>query len=209
MQNKEQHKRLREFVKGLNRKRKAQAKQIDILCNDMLGMHRGFIQTLNKLAFAADFSESMIGWLDLPKLLAEASIRINQQIGPCNLAFFLPQCESQQVYVFECSDSEDENDCRFEQFFNAELIESIIKSNKICMLEELLLMGLQVGPAMLKNLSVATVPICQDGSATGFVLVYRPPSDSITAEELEFITAVRCPLSRAIRSCSAAGHPNI
>ncbi|MFA5554029.1 MAG: hypothetical protein WDA68_05660 [Phycisphaerae bacterium] len=206
MQNNQRNKKLLSFVKGINRKRKAQAKQIDILCNDIINMHRGFLQTLNKLAFTADFCELMIGCEELPKLLAEASFRINRQIGPCNIVFFLPQAENQRIYVFECEGSEEEKPSKLEQAFSHELIDSVFKSNKICMLDELLTMGLQVAPAALKNISAATVPICEDGMAAGLVLVYKTPRDSIKREQLEYITAVRSALSRAIRTCVVSEH---
>lgn len=204
MQNSVRNKKLYQFVKGVNRKRRAQAKQIDILCNDIIGMHRGFLQTLNKLAFAADFCEAMIGCCDLPRILAETAARINRLFGQCHTVFFLPQAENQRVYVYDNQQSPE--DCGLEKYFSHELIDNIVKSNKVCMLDELLSMGLQVGPGVLKNISAAAVPICEDGMAAGFVLVYKSPSQSIRAEQLEYITAIRSTLSRAIRACVVAGH---
>ena len=73
MHNVNREKRLRQLVSRQNQRRKLQAKQIDILCNDIIGIQKSFISTLNRFAFTADFCESIIGIDDVKKLLSVLS----------------------------------------------------------------------------------------------------------------------------------------
>ena len=57
----ERHKRLRLLVKQLNRRRKQQARKIDILCHDLIAAHRQFMRKLNDVGFAATSTRSCWG----------------------------------------------------------------------------------------------------------------------------------------------------
>ena len=69
---KQRHKRLRLLIKKLNKKRKKQAKKIDILCNDFIAAQKDFIKSLKTISFIANFYESIIGITDLNSLLHTA-----------------------------------------------------------------------------------------------------------------------------------------
>jgi transcriptional regulator with GAF, ATPase, and Fis domain len=207
MQGKQRNKKLRLLVRRLNQQRKVQAKQIDILCNDIIGVQRSFINTLNRFAFTADFCESMIGFDDLQSLLAEVATQIKQEFGDCCLAFFLIAGDSHQRHVFESNNVKDNESCQLEESINTELVDSIAKSNKVCTLDELLSMGLQMSPAESKELTAVTIPLSYQARTIGFMLIYRNGSSSLSDEQIKSLCAVRCGLSRAIKACAKAEQP--
>ena len=47
--------RLRLLIKKLNKARKRQASQVDILCNDFIVAQRDFVKRLNSVTFATAF----------------------------------------------------------------------------------------------------------------------------------------------------------
>lgn len=208
MKAKQRNKRLRSLVKRLNQQRKVQARQIDILCNDIIGVQRGFINTLNRFAFTADFCESMIGLDDLQSLLAEVATQIRRGFGDYCLAFFLISGDSYQRHVFDGNSGEGDKSCRLEEFVTAELVEDIASSNKVCSLNELLSMGLQLGPAESKQLTAVTIPLNHQAKTGGFVLIYSNGRVSLSDEQVKSLCAVRFGLSRAIKACAKAEQPS-
>lgn len=87
----QRHRRLRLLISGLNKQRKKQAKQIDILCNDFIAAQRNFIDKLNAVTFAANFYQSVIGLSDRNKLLHAVGRLIKEEIADANVTFFLRQ----------------------------------------------------------------------------------------------------------------------
>jgi hypothetical protein len=90
---------------------------------------------------------------------------------------------------------------RFENCFTHELVDNICKSNKMCTIDDMLTMGLQGSPVGLNKISAATLPLGQPGQPLGFILIYRPSQNELSADELNKISAVTSGLSRAIASC--------
>ncbi len=88
MEDKQRHTRLRLLIKKLNKKRKKQAKQIDILCNDFIAAQRDFIKSLKMISFIANFYESIIGITDLNSLLYSVVQLIKEENTDTNVTFF-------------------------------------------------------------------------------------------------------------------------
>jgi hypothetical protein len=204
MKDSKRNSRIRLLVKHLNRRRKKQAAQIDLLCNDIITAHRGFLDTVATLTFAAEFYESLIGIDGLENLFHTCACMVKKQIPDVNLAFFLGQPEGFQLYAFDCDSGEINETYRLEQHFTAEIIRSVIGANHSCDLNELLRMGLQASPAVLKNISAVTVPIAANGPVAGFILVYKSSAQSFDQRQVRLLCAVRRGLSRAVRACAAA-----
>lgn len=93
-----------------------------------------------------------------------------------------------------------------ENCFNAELMDNICKSNKVCTLDDMFAMGLQGNLIGLNKISGVTIPLCLHGSSLGFILIYRPSENQLTAEEISNVSAITCGLSRAIQCCQATLH---
>jgi len=195
------HKRVRLLVSKANKKRKKQARQIDILCNDIIAAQRNFIKSLGTISFTAGFYESIVGTTDLRDLIFTAIKLIKDRIGDGNVAFFLRHHESFNLHMFETDNPIDLEPQHLENCFTPLLVDSICKLNKICTLNHLLEMGLQGNPACLNKISAATIPLGQSGSSLGFILIYRSSENKLTAAELNNISSVTSGLSRAIQFC--------
>jgi hypothetical protein len=200
---KQRHRRLRLLIKELNKERKKQAQQIDILCNDMIGAQRDFIRRLNTISLTAHFYESIIGATDLNDLLSTAVKLIKAENADANVAFFLRQADNVELHMFESGQPIASEKEHLENCFSPELMDNICKSNKVCTLDDMFAMGLQGNLIGLNKISAATIPLGLLGSSLGFMLVYRSSEDKLTTDEISRISAVTCGLSRAIASCQA------
>lgn len=207
MDHQQRHKRLRLLTSKLNKERKQQAKRIDILCHDLIAAQRDFIGKLNAISFAANFYESIIGQADLSQLLHTASQFIKEEIPGANVTFFLRQAESFELHMFEADKPIAIAKHRLENYFSAELVEQICKSNKLCTVDDMFAMGLQGNLVSLNSISAVTIPLGDLRQSCGFILIYRPSEQKFTADELSTISAVRTGLSRAIQACQVPLNP--
>ena len=158
MHNELREKRLRLLVRRVNRDRKKQSKKIDILCNDLIGAHRSFIKNLDVIRFAANFYQSIIGRKNPDELFETAAELIKNEIKDVNIAFVLRQPEDFEIYSSNPA-KKDSGKQSFESFFTNELVNDICKNNRLCGIEEMLTMGLQLVPSMLNKLSAYAVPL--------------------------------------------------
>ena len=211
MNDERRNKRLRQLISRLNKERKKQAKQIDILCNDFVAAQKDFIKALNTIGFAADFYGAIAGLTELNELLCAAGNLVKDQIPDANVAFFLlaqaiaegPQSDNFELHIFESDQPIDLEDRRIENFFTAELVGDIAKSNRICTIEDMLAMGLAGSPACLEKISTAAIPLSTPASSMGFVLIYRSSRNQLTADELKAVAQIMPGLGRSIASCRA------
>jgi hypothetical protein len=209
--NERRNKRLRQLISRLNKERKKQAKQIDILCNDFVAAQKDFIKALNTIGFAADFYEAIAGLTELNELLCTAGNLIKGQIPDANVAFFLlaptiaegRQHGNFELHIFESDQPIDLEDRRIENFFTAELVGNIAKSNRICTIEDMLAMGLAGSPVCLEKISTAAIPLSTPASSMGFILIYRSSRNQLTADELKAVAQITPGLGHSIASCRA------
>ena len=205
--NEQRNRRLRLLTKQLNKKRKKQAKKIDILCNDFIAAQKEFIKKLNIISFTASFYESIIGTTDLNSLLYTAVKLIKDQVEDANLTFFLRQAENFELHIFENAKPITLEKQHLENCFTPELMDNICESNKICSIEDMFAMGLQGNLVGLNKISAVTAPLGCPGLSLGFILIYRSSENEVTAADLKNISAVISGLSRAIQSCQELLHP--
>ena len=211
MNDERRNKRLRLLISRLNKERKKQAKQIDILCNDFVAAQKDFIKALDTIGFAADFYGTITGLTELNELLFAAGNLVKDQIPDANVAFFLlapssaegPQHDNFELHIFESDQPIDLEERRIENFFTAELVGNIAKSNRICTIEDMLAMGLAGSPACLEKISTAAIPLSTPASSMGFVLIYRSSRNQLTANELKAVAQIMPGLGRSIASCRA------
>ena len=194
-------KRLRLLISRLNKERRKQAKQIDILCNDFIAAQRAFISRLNAISFAVSFYESILGITDLGNLLQTVVKLVREEIVDANVIFFLQQGEDFELHIFETGQASAVEKQHLENHFTPELMDNICKANKVCTLEDMLGMGLETNPAGLSRISAVTIPLGLAGSSMGFVLIYRCPAQSLYSDEVDKIAAVTCGFSQAIQAC--------
>jgi len=200
MENTQRYKKLRLLVRKVNKTRKKQAKKIDILCNDLIAAQREFIKKLDTITFAAHFYEAIIGANDLNSLFYIAAELIKTKIHGANVAFFLRNEKDFKLFASENPQPITAEKTRLENFFSAELVNSICESNRVCNLEDFFAMGLQGNPVHLNQISAAAVPLGQLGPPLGFILVYRSAEKKLTPEEINNITAIKGGLAHAIQA---------
>jgi transcriptional regulator with GAF, ATPase, and Fis domain len=213
------NKRLRLLIRRFNKQRKQQAKQIDILCNDIISAHKDFLNAVKTIGFAADFYNAIAGITDLNELLGTAANSIQKHTPDIHVAFFLfapspveelapegsegTQADNFELHVFESEQEINLEEKRIENFFTSELVINIAKSNHICTIEDMLGMGLQCSPVLLEKISTAAIPLSTQGQSTGFVLIYRSSRKPFTVEDLKAIAQIAPGLARSISSCRA------
>jgi hypothetical protein len=205
------NKRLRLLIRKFNKQRKQQAKQIDILCNDIITAHRDFLKALKIIGFTADFYGAITGITEVNELLCTAGSCIQKHTQGAHAAFFLlspsgvegTQPDNFELHVFENDESIAPEDKRIENYFTTELVLNISKSSQICTIEDMLGMGLQCSPAYLEKISAAAIPLEGGANSTGFVLIYRSSHNQLTADELKAIAQIAPGLGRSIASCRA------
>jgi len=198
MEQSDREKRLRLLVRRVNKQRKKQAKQIDILCNDLIGAHRQFIKRLDAISFAADFYQALVGHSDLGAVLDTAGAFIRAELPGATVAFFLGDPERFDLYLPGSAEAVTVGKDRLESCFTSELIAEICRSNSVCAMEDMLAMGLQGNPRLLSRLSAASIPLSQQGRSVGLVLIYRSCDAPLASEDIERIAAVMPALARAV-----------
>ncbi len=206
MDDKQRHRRLRLLIKELNKKRKKQAKKIDLLCNDFIAAQRDFIKSLKTISFIANFYESILGITDLNGLLHTTVKFIKEENTDANITFFLRRSDNFEHYTFESEQPIALEKQQLENCFSDELMNNICKSNKVCTLDDMFAMGLQGNLLCLNKISGVTIPLDLHGSSSGFIWICRSSENKLTAEEISNISAVTYGLSRAIQSCQAMLH---
>jgi transcriptional regulator with GAF, ATPase, and Fis domain len=204
--NKNRHQKLLALLKKVNQERKKQAKQIDILCNDMIGAQRDFIKRLKIIDFRANFYESIMGATDLNSLLAAASVIIKEDTNNANTIFFLRHADSFDIYTFDENQDSNVQWQNIENCFNAELMTNICKTNKICSIEDMFAMGLQGNLTKLNELSAITIPLGSFGSVQGFMLMFRSSEKKLNDDEIKKISSITSGLSQAIYTCKILTH---
>ncbi|MCU0914653.1 MAG: hypothetical protein MUC88_08835 [Planctomycetes bacterium] len=196
----ERYQRVRLLVKRLNRQRKQQARQIDILCNDLIGAQRSFLHRLQDIGFAAEFYRALLGGTDVNRVLAQAGRVFRQELPGAGVAFFLRQAEGCELYAWRSDEALYREPDRPEGSFDPELVDRLCKTNRICFLDDLLGLGFDGQGDVLNRFSLVTLPLTDLGRSLGFLLLYRRRPEILTAEELGRIQPVLCGLAQAVRS---------
>lgn len=196
----ERFKRFRLLVKKLNKQRKQQASQIDILCNDLIGAQRSFLQRLQDIGFAAEFYRSLLGGTDVHNILARAGRVIKQELPGAGVIFFLRQADGCEIHVCEGDESLYGEHPGLQECFDAELADNICKYNRPCTLEEIAGMNMGGDLEMLRRFSLVTLPLTNLGRSLGFVLLHCPLPQVLSVTEVRRISPAMSGLAQALRA---------
>ena len=202
------NKRALKVIRSLHSCQRKQAGKIDVLCRDMVSAHREFSTKLATLSFAASYYESLLECSDLDDLLDTVVQCIRQAVKEADAAVFLLSENGFDVHMADSGVADPVEKKEFRHWFTREMVQGISQMNRICSLEQLLRMGLQGSPAILKTISLAAIPLGRFGQSLGFVLVYRPAHLSLQSEELARLAAVSVGLRKAIGSFQEATSVN-
>lgn len=198
------NKRALKVIRKLHAGRQKQANQVDILCHDMVSAHREFSTKLARLSFVTSFYESLLQCTGLESLLDAAVDGIRAAIEEADAAIFLLSESSFDVHIADTGISDPVEKREFQHWFTRELVNSVSQMNRVCSLDQLLRMGLQGPPAILKTISLAAVPLGRFGQGVGFILIYRPAHLPLQADELSRLAAITTGLRKAIGSFQAS-----
>lgn len=192
--------RIRRLIRKLNRTKRLQGKKINILCNDIISLHKKFAPTLQVLKFVAEFYQGLIGQDELPHLLHFASKNITDSLHDCSVAIFLLESNNFQVHLFDNQNEPDSTGEKIANCFTVDVIKEISDSHNVCLAEGICTMGLQGELEVLSTLCLAAFPLQCDGLRIGALLVYRPAEMPFSESDLEKINAVTTGLGKAIRA---------
>lgn len=201
MINQDRYKRLRSLLHQVNRQRRRQAQQIDILCKDLISCQRRFIMDLGSISFAAGLYKSMLGVTSLTRLLEIAAGAICQHIPAVSILFYIRANGVFRQYITEDRAGQADDHNRLMEAIGTELAEAVCRSNKVCNLEDLIMLGLQASPKLTARLSVTSFPIALDGRSIGFVLLCRSCARPLTETEVQQVLAVTAGLAPALQAC--------
>lgn len=192
------HKRALKAFRTLRSRHEKQGRQIDILCNDIVSAHREFSLKLSRLNFAVSFYEALLAANDREEVLDIAVQCIRSHIDEASAAIFLLEDNGFNVHLADAGLSEATESHSFQDWFTRRLVDHISRTNRVCSLEQLLRMGLQGPPAILKTLSAAAVPLGRFGQGLGFIFVYRHAGRPLSAEELSRVAGIGSGLRDAL-----------
>lgn len=197
--------RARQLIRKLNRIRHEQAKQIDILCNEMVSAHSDFVGQLRNLNFGIGFYESILGSNDINAILDTTVAHVKTHIPNSNVAVFLADSDGFQLHIVDEDNPIGVDAVMLESYFAEEVVNEICHSKKVSSLHDMIEMGLQGNPSILNKISAAAIPLGNLGPGAGFILIYRSADRKLTPGELQRVLAITGGLTRAIKSCHAVG----
>ena len=203
------NKRALKIIRHLRSDGSKQAEKIDMLCHDMVSAHREFSTNLVTLKYAVSFYERLLGCADMEALLEMAVQNIHQTIEQTDAAVVLLTDNDFEVHIPETGSVEHVEKQQFRLWFTREIVKTVSQMNRVCLLDQLLRMGLQGPPAILKTISLAAIPLGRD---IGLLLVYRPAECPFQVGDLSRLAAVSGGLREAITGLrtaqtSSAGNP--
>jgi len=192
-------------IRMLRLRHAKQAQQIDILCSDMVSAHRQFAVKLSRMIDVTAFYEDLLGCCSVQETLDAAIGLIERRVALSAGAVCLLEESGFDIRVNGGLGEIDLSE--FHGWFTKELVHNISLTPRVCSMNQLLRMGLQASPSILKTISAAAVPLNRSGQAVGFVFIVRPAANPLTPEELSFVSAVSAGLCRAIIACQGIKQP--
>ena len=195
------YRRLRLLVHKVNKARKQQAKQIDILCHDLIEAQRDFNRRLSVIGLSASFYQSILGVTDLEALLNIASAHMVETTDVTQVVFVIRSGNQCKTHACPESTFPTNPEVRLEELFSQEVLDGICHSGRACTMADMLAMGLQIRPTDLSRVSASTIPLTDGVCSRGFMLLYHKVDSPISPMQIEQITAITGGLTKAITAC--------
>lgn len=193
-------KHIRSLVHGLNLARRRQAKQIDILCTDMVAAHGEFSVQLRSLVDTIHFYEAILGKKDQTGLLDTAAAQVQSLLADTKAAIFILESNGFAMHRVQHPSGSALSGCQLESGLSAEIVHNLSNSRKLCMLDQMWEMGLEDVSGEFRQLTAAAIPLTHRGPGLGFILLYRSAAKPFNQKELEKINSLVPGLRDAIRA---------
>jgi len=192
--------RVKRLVRTLNKIRRTQKQQIDILCNDILKAHGEFINHLKNFRFAADFFENLLEATNLDRLARSAGEFLAENIDDCSVAVIFTTTTAPEIHFYSHSPQLEDIPSQLSPGLTTKIVEAVCHSSRICTSDNLCEMEFFVGPAVLKKISLAAIGINNSGPALGMILLYRPADSPFSQTELVQVVSITKGLSKAVKA---------
>ena len=190
-------KRVRLMVKTLNKDRKKQAKQIDLLCHDLIDAQRAFIQRLENIGFAAGLYKSLLGVQTTEQVLQILVNEVQSLLPSMDVNLVLRQEAGCKIYPLETTTRDEGHPV---DVFDGALVDVVCRANKICHLDDLLGMGLSISPQKASRTQMTTVPMPQGGRCVGLIVLTSPANVTVPPNLIDQIALVVSGISQAVLS---------
>jgi hypothetical protein len=200
----EKNSKTRQLIRKLNNIRRIQKQKIDILCNDIIAAHGGFINNLKSFRFAADFYENLLDATNLDALAASAGEFFAENIAGCSIAIIFTTPDAPQIHFYSKDPRLEDIPSHISPQLTAKMVESVCQSSRICCADELCRMGFFAGPAILKRISLAAIGLNNAGPALGMILLYRSANNPLSDSELSMVSPVVKGLAKAVKALRGA-----
>jgi hypothetical protein len=192
--------RLRQLVRKLNRVKRSQKKQIDILCNDILTEHANFLDHLKNFQFAADFYENILG-INSPEQLAKTiGEYFTANLSDINMSIVFMSQGKPQIYMYTIDSELEAIPSQIGPDISLRMVQLVCQSGRICTADQLCEMGFFATPAVLKKISLAAIGLNKAGPSLGMLILYRSAARPLQKSELSRIASVTPGLATALKN---------
>jgi hypothetical protein len=183
------------MVKALNKDRKKQARQIDLLCHDLIDAQRAFVRRLETIGFAAGLYKSLLGAQNTEHVLRILVNDVQSLMPSMDINLVLRQDDRCKIYPLETTTRDEGHPV---DAFDGPLVNAVCRANKTCHLDDLLGMGLSISPQKASRIQMTTLPMPQGGRCMGLIVLTSPANATVPANIIERITLVVSGISQAV-----------
>ena len=186
---------MRLMVKALNKDRKKQARQIDLLCHDLIDAQRAFVRRLETIGFAAGLYKSLLGAQNTEHVLRILVNDVQSLMPSMDINLVLRQDDRCKIYPLETTTRDEGHPV---DAFDGPLVNAVCRANKTCHLDDLLGMGLSISPQKASRIQMTTLPMPQGGRCMGLIVLTSPANATVPANIIERITLVVSGISQVV-----------
>jgi len=189
-------KRVRGLVREMKKQHQQQQQKIDLLCKDMVNAHTVFASKLEEVCFSSRLFERLISCNTKMQVYETVYSSFSSTFANLSVAFYLCSCESFQYHAINSELAISQS--QIESCFSEDLCATIAKSSTVCTIEELSQMAIQDNLSLLRDATIAAIPLIKFGPSIGFVLVYRGADQPLTKMQLEMLASASSGIAKAL-----------
>ena len=189
------NKRVRLMVKTLNKDRKKQARQIDLLCHDLIDAQREFVRRLAAIGFAAGLYKSLLGAQNTEQVLRILVNEVQSLLPSMDVNLVLRQDNACKIYPLETTTRDEGHPV---DAFDGSLVDVVCRANKTCHLDDLLGMGLSISPQKASRIQMTTLPLPQGGRCMGLIVLTSPANVTVPSSMIEQVALIVSGISQAV-----------
>ncbi len=191
-------KRVRNLVRAMKRKYRDQQKKIDLLCKDMVDAHTIFSSKLEQVCFSSRMFEKLISCNSQKQVFEAIERTFTSTFKDMRISIYLSEAEA---FVYHSDNQFFElpvNQHQLEACFSPELCNNIAQSTSVCNVEDMAEMAIQENLSLLRDITIAAIPLIKFGPTVGFILVWRSIENPLTKMQLEMLASTSSGIAKAL-----------